>query len=149
MTDRSIKASFLLSPLSKITNPESSIQFNLVKYSNSNRVNDLVINNTIPVTLYNSLLTLRDTGKEFELKGDILKKITNKNYNVDLAKFSDKKIMYDFAKEKDFDVNAQGNRFTRDRTLMNLLKSPGSMIFASGNSNTEFLTSDPDKICDR
>ena len=52
----------------------------------------------MPVTLYDSLLTIRDTDKQFDLKGDLLKMITNKNYNVDLAKLSDKQIMYDFAK---------------------------------------------------
>ena len=37
------------------------------------------------------MLTFRDTDKEFERKGDLLKMITNKNYNVDLASLSDKK----------------------------------------------------------
>ena len=82
-----------MSPLSKITNPENTTQFKLVKVSKSNRVNDLKINKTIPNTLYSNMLTLRDTGKEFELKGELLRKITNKNYNVDLASLSDKKIM--------------------------------------------------------
>ena len=86
MNDRSILASYLLSLLSKITNPENSSQFKLVKDSSSNRVKDLLIHNTIPITLYNHLLTFRDTGKEFELKGDLLKMITNKNYNVNLAR---------------------------------------------------------------
>ena len=31
--------------------------------------------------------------------------------------------MYDFAKEMFFDVRAQGNKSTRDRTLIKLLKS--------------------------
>ena len=57
-----------MSPLSKITNPENTSQFKLVKDSNLNRVNDLKINRTIPITLYNNKLTFRDTGKEFELK---------------------------------------------------------------------------------
>ena len=98
MNDRVILASYLISPLSKITNPENTTQFNLVNDSSSNRVNDLLIHNTIPITLYNNLLTFRDTGKEFELKGDLLKMMTNKNYNVDLASLSDKKLMNDFAK---------------------------------------------------
>ena len=104
MNDRGILAPYLMSPLSKITNPENTTQFNLVKDANSNRVNDLNINNSIPITLYSNLLTFRDTGKEFELEGDLLKMITNKNYNVDLASLADKKLMYDFAKEMHFDV---------------------------------------------
>ena len=78
MNDRGILASYLMSPLSKITNPENISQFNLVKDSSSKRVTDLLIHNTIPITLYNKMVTFRDTGKEFELKGDLLEKITNK-----------------------------------------------------------------------
>ena len=55
-----------MSTLSKITNPENASQFNLVKDSNAKRVNELKINKTIPFTLFNILLTFRDTGKEFE-----------------------------------------------------------------------------------
>ena len=52
MNDRGIIASYLLSPLSKITNPENFSKFKLVKDSSSNRVNDLKINKTIPFTLH-------------------------------------------------------------------------------------------------
>ena len=55
MNDRGILASYLMSPLSKIINLENSTQFKLVKDSCSNRVNDLLIHNTIPITLYNNL----------------------------------------------------------------------------------------------
>ena len=136
MNDRGILASYLMSPLSKLTNPENTSQFKLVKDSNSNRVNDLKINKTIPITLYNNMLTFRDTGKEFELKGDLSKMITNKNYNVDLASLQDKKLMYDFAKEMNFDLKAPGNKSTRDRTLIKLLKS--AAIMASGVSKKYF-----------
>ena len=146
MNDRGILATYLMSPLSKITNPENTSQFKLVKDSNSNRVNDLKINKTVPITLYNNMLTFRDTGKEFELKGNLLKMITNKNYNVDLASSADKKIMYDFAKEMNFDTKALGNKSTRDRTLIKLLNSPGLMVSASG---TIFSSSDLDELCDR
>ena len=74
MNDRGIRASYLLSPLSKITNPENSTQFELIKDSSSNRVNDSKLNNSIPITLHNNLLTFRDTNKQFELKGDLFKK---------------------------------------------------------------------------
>ena len=49
--------------ISKITNPESASQFILVKDSSSNRVNDLLIHNTIPITFYDNLLIFRDTIK--------------------------------------------------------------------------------------
>ena len=147
MNDRGILATYLMSPLSKITNPENTTQFKLIKESTSNRVNDLKINNSIPITLYNNLLTFRDTNKQFELKGDLLKMITNKNYNVNHASLSDKKLMYDFAKEMHFDERRVGNKSTRDRTLINLLNSPA--IMASGITKTIFLSSDPDELCDR
>ena len=63
MNDRGILATYLMSPLSKITNPEKTNQFKLVKDSSSNRVNDLKIHNSIPITLYGNILTFRDTGK--------------------------------------------------------------------------------------
>ena len=110
--DRGIVASFLLSLLSKITNPENTSQFKLLEDQDSKRVNDLLIHNTIPVTLYRIFLSFRDTGKEFELKGDLSKLITKKNCNVDLACLLDKKLMYNFAKEKFFDVKAQSNEST-------------------------------------
>ena len=149
MNDRGILATYLMSPLSKITNPENITQFKLVKDSNSNRVNDLLIHNTKPITLYNNILTFRDTGREFELKGDLLKMITNNNFNVDLASLSDKKLMFDFAKEMHFDLKAVGKKSTRDKTLIKLLKSPGLMVSASGVSKTIFLSSDPDELCNR
>ena len=90
MNDRGILATYLMSPLSKITNPENTSQFKLVKDHNSNRVNDLKINKTIPITLYGSILTFRDTGIEFEFKGDLLEMITNSKFNVDLASLADK-----------------------------------------------------------
>ena len=68
MNDREVLASYLMSPLPKITNPENTTQFKLVKDSNSNRVNDLPIHNTKPVTLYDNFLIFRDTPKIFELK---------------------------------------------------------------------------------
>ena len=146
MNDRGILATYLMSPLSKITNPENTSQFKLVKDSNSNRVIDLKINKTIPITLYNNSLTFRDSGKEFELKGDLLKLITNSKYNVILASLADKKLMYDFAKEMHFDLKAQGNKSTRDRTLIKLPNSPGLMVSASGVSKTIFLSSDPNDL---
>ena len=149
MNDRCMIASYFLSPLAKVTNPENSTHFKLVKDSSSNRVNDLLIHNTLPITLHDNLITFRDSGKVFELKGYLLEMITNKNYNVDLAKLSDKKLMYDFAKEKNFDMKTIGKKSTRNKTLINLLKSPGLIIYASGISNIIFLSSAPNELCDK
>ena len=109
----------------------------------------MLIHNSRPITLHDNLLTFRDSNKQFELKGDLLKMITNKNYIADLASLSDKKLMYDFAKEMNFVLKAHCNKSTRDRTLTKLLKSPGLMVSAAGVSKAILLLSDPDELCDR
>ena len=149
MNDRGILASYLMSLLSKITNPENTSQFKLVKDPSSNRVNDLKIHNSIPITLYGNISTFRDTGKEFELTGDLLEMITNNKYNVNLASLQDKKLMYDFAKEMKFDQKALVKKSTRDKTIIKLLESPGLIVSASGVSKTIFLSSNPNELCDR
>ena len=146
MNDRGILASYLMTPLSKITNPENTSQFKLVQDHNSNRVNDLLMKNKIPITFNGNILTFRDTGKEFELTGDLLEMTTNSNYNFNLASLADRKLMYYFAKEKNFDLKAQSKKSTRDRTLIKLLKSPA--IMAAGVI-TIFLSENPDKLCNR
>ena len=92
------------------------------------------------------MLTFRDAGKKFEFKGDFSKMITNKNYNVDLASLADEKLLYDFAKEMNFDERGHGRKSTRGRTLVVLIESPA--IMASGIP-TVVLSSDPDELCHR
>ena len=142
MNDKVIIVSHLLSPLSKIPNPEHTSQFKLVKDLNSNRVNDLLMNKTIPVTLYNNLLIFRDTDKKFELQGDLLKIPTNKNYIADLANSKDKNSKCDFAKEMYFDEKALGSENTRDKSLIILQKSPAIVAGSLKESNTRWLSSD-------
>ena len=64
MNDRGILTSYLMSVLSKITNPENATQFKLVNDGNSKRVNDLKINKSILNTLYDNMVTFRDTSRE-------------------------------------------------------------------------------------
>ena len=73
MNDRGVIASYLMSPLSRITNFEKTTQFKLLKHSNSNRVNDLLQHNSIPIILHDNLLSFRGTGEIFGLKRDLLK----------------------------------------------------------------------------
>ena len=98
MNDRCILAPYLLSSLSKITNPKHTSQFKLVDLQ-SNRVNDLLINKTIPVTFYGNSLNFRDTEETFKMEVDLSKMITNEDYSVRLAKPQDRKLMFKFAKE--------------------------------------------------
>ena len=108
----------------------------------------MLIKNTIQIFLHGILLTFCDSNKNFELKGDLLEMITNKNYKVDLASLSDKKFLYDFAKEMNFDKKLKVIKSTRDRTLIKLFKSPGLMVSASSVS-TIFLSSIADELCVR
>ena len=78
MNARGTLASNLMSPLTKITNLENTTQFKILKNRNSDRVNDLLIRSTLSITLHDNLFTFCDTGKMFELKGDLLKIITKK-----------------------------------------------------------------------
>ena len=107
------------------------------------------IHNSIPNTLHDNLLTFRDTGRIFEKKGDLLKMITNKNNNVDHASLSDKKLLYDSAKEVKFDFRYPGKKSTGDRILIKLPKSSGLMVLASVVSNIVFLSTEPNELSDR
>ena len=149
VNDRGKLATYLMSPVSKITNPEITSQFKLIKDPSSNRINDLKINKTVPITLYGKIVTFRDREKKFELTGDLLEMKTDSKYKVNLASLADKKLTYDFAKETNFDLKAVGKKSNRDRTLIKLLNSPGLMVSASGVSKTIFLSSDPNELCDR
>ena len=62
--------------------------------------------NSIPYTVHDNLLTFRDSGKQIDIKY-LLIMITHKNYYVQLASLSDKKVIYEYAKEKNFDIKAQ------------------------------------------
>ena len=47
--------------------------------------------------------------------------ITNSKYNVNLASLADKKLLYNFAREMNFDLKAVGKKSNRDRTLIKIL----------------------------
>ena len=72
--------------------------------------------------------------------------ITKKNYKVDLAKLSEKKVIYEFAREMHFHIKAKGKKTTRDRTFIKLTKS--TAIMASGIS-TISLPFDAKELCER
>ena len=145
MNDRGIMAKHSMSPLSKITNLENTSRYKLVKDSNPNRVNDLLKNNTLPVTLCNNLLTYRDTNKQTELKRNFLKMIINTRYNVDFAYLPNRNLMYVFAKVMHFDKRGPGNKRISDRSLIRLLKAPD--IMASRIS--AIIQENPNEFCDR
>ena len=70
---------------------------------------------------------LTDTDKKFELEAELLNILTNINHNFHLAKVSDEKLTFDFAKETFFDEKASGNKSVRDENPIRLLQSPAIM----------------------
>ena len=84
------------------------------------------------------------------MKEDFLIKITNENFNVDLANFSVENLLVEFfAKEVYINERVLGNKSTRNKSLRRLPKSPATMIPASGVSScTRFLSSNPNELCD-
>ena len=110
-------------------------------------MNDFMINGGIPVTLVSNMLIFRDSNKSFKLDGDLLESITNYDFNVDHSNQQDRKMIYEFAKEMNFNIKQKGNKSNRDKSIIRLLKSPA--VIASGISKILFLSSDPDELCNR
>ena len=92
------------------------------------------------------MLTFGDSNKTFNLDGDLLGTITNYVSNVDHSNHQDRKLIFEFGKEMNFDIKQKGRKSDRDKSVIRLLKSPA--IMASGIS-TIFLSSHPNELCDR
>ena len=101
----------------------------------------------VPVTLYSNMLTFRGNNRSFNFNGSLLETITNPNNVVSHSNPQDQKLIYEFGKELKFNIKQKRRKSNRDKTLIKMLKSPA--IMASGFSNTMFLPSDPDDLCDR
>ena len=147
MDDKGLIAPYLASSLVNLFKPENKSQFRLRKDLNSTKINDFLINKGIPVTLVSNMLIFRDSNKSFKLEGDILETITNYDFNVDHSNQQDRKLIYEFAKEMNFNIKEEGKKSDREKSIARLLKSPALM--ASGISNIKILSSDPDELCNR
>ena len=110
-------------------------------------MNDFSIHGNIPVTLFSNMITFGDSNKTFRLEGDLLKLITNYNFNADHSSPQDKKIIYEFAKEMNYDTKSTGRPSTRHTSIKNILELLA--IMASGRSRTIILSSNPNEICDK
>ena len=93
------------------------------------------------------MITFRDSNKTFRLEGDPLKVITNYKFNVDHSSPQDKKLIYEFAKEMNYDINSTGRPSVKHNSMIRLLEQPA--IMASGFSKTIIPSSDPNELCDR
>ena len=147
MNDKGLISPYLASSLVNLFKPENKIQFRLKKDVNSTKMNDFLINDGIPVTLFSKMLLFRDINKSFNLDGDLLETMKNYDFNVSHSDPEDQKLIYEFGKEINFNIKQKGRKSDRDKSMIKLLKSPA--IMASGVSNTIFLSSDPDEFCDR
>ena len=92
------------------------------------------------------MLTFRDIIESFKLDGDLLKTMTNYEFNNGHSNLQDRKINREFAEEMNFNIKNIGRKSPRDRSIVELLKSPA--IMASGFS-TKFLPKSPNKLCER
>ena len=147
MNDKGMIPPYLASSLVNLFKPENKSQFRLRKDPNSTKMNDFLIHGNIPVTLFSIMITFRDSNKSFRLEGDLLKLITNYKFNADLYSPQDKKLIYEFAKEMNYDTKSTGRPSTRHTSIINILESPA--ILASDISKTIILSSDPNELCDR
>ena len=147
MDDKGLIAPYLTSSLVEMFKKDNKSQFRLRKDHNSTKMNDFLIHGTIPVTIFSNMMTFRDSNKSFKLEGDLLKVITNHKFNADNSSQQDKKLIYEFAKEMNYDTKSTGRPSTRHTSIIKILESPA--IMASGVSKTIILSSDPNELCDR
>ena len=147
MDDKGLIAPYLVSSLVEVFKKDNKSQFRLRKDPNSTKMNDFLIHGTIPVTIFSNMITFRDSNKSFRLEGDLLKVITNHKFNIDRSSRQDKKLIYEFAKEMNYDAKSTGRPSIRHTSIIKILESPA--IMASGISKTIFLSSDPDELCER
>ena len=82
MDNKGMIAPYLASSLFIPFKPEYKSQFRLIKDLNSTKMNDFLMNEGIPVTLYSNMLTFRDSYKSFKLDGDHLERMTKHDFNV-------------------------------------------------------------------
>ena len=92
------------------------------------------------------MITFRDSNKSFKLEGNLLKLITNYKFNADHSSPQDKKLIYEFAEEMNYDTRSVGRPSVGHNSIVKILDSPA--IMASGVT-TIFLSENPDELCDR
>ena len=108
---------------------------------------EFLIHGNIPVSLHSNMITFRNSNKSFKLDRVLLKLITKYIFNADHSSPQDKKLIYEFAKEMNYDTKSTGGPSIRHSSIIKLLKSPA--IMASGISKSIILCSDPNEVCDK
>ena len=100
MNDEGMIAASLASSSVNPFKPENKSKFKLLGDHNSIRVNDVLINGGLQVTLYSKMATFRESKKPFILDRDLLETMTIYDFNVSHSTTKDQKLIYDFGKEK-------------------------------------------------
>ena len=70
MNDKGMIALYLASSLVNLLKHEYKSQCKLIKDPNSIRMNNFLINTSVPITLCGRMLTFRDTNRSFTVGGD-------------------------------------------------------------------------------
>ena len=135
------------SSLIEVIKSDNKGQFRLTKDPNSTKMNDFLINEKVPVSIFSNMLTFRDTKKVFKIEGDLYKVMTDYKFNVDHSNKQNRQIIYEFGKEMKYKLKNKGRPSIRHNSMIRLLNQPP--IMASGFSKTIFLSSDPNELCDR
>ena len=147
MNHKGLIAPCLTSSLVRLFKTENKSQFRFKKDLNSTKMNDFLINEGIPVTLFSNKITFRDSNKLFKSDGELLETMTIYDFCVSHSNPKNPKLTYEFGKEMIFNIKQKGRKSDRDKSMIKLLKSPA--IMASGISNIIILSSDPDELRDR
>ena len=134
MNNKGMIAPYLAASLVKLLKPENKSQFRLKKDLNSIKMNNFLINEGIPNTLFSNMLTFRDSNKSFKLDGDLLETMTNYDFNVDHSNQQARNLIYEFGKKMNFNIKQTQRKSDRDKSNIRLLKSPA--IMASKNSTS-------------
>ena len=143
MNDKGLVDSSIL----EVLKSDNKGQFRLTKDPNSTKSNDLLINEKVPVTIFNDMLTFRDTNEVFKLEGDLYKVITDYKFNVDHSNKQNRQIIYEFGKEMKYKLKNKGRPSIRHNSMIRFLNQ--SPIKGSGFTKTIILSSDPDELCNR
>ena len=146
MNDKGLIAPYLTTSLVEVFKKDNKSQFRLRKDPISTKLNDFLIHGIIPVTIFSNMIVFRDSNKSFRLEGDLLKVITNHKFNANHSSPQDKKLIYEFAKEMNYDTKSSGRPSIRHNSVIKILESPA--IMASGVT-TIFLSENADELCNR
>ena len=146
MNDKGMLAPYLASSLVNLLRPENKSNFILVNDDNSIKVNDFLINRGIPITLYSNMLTFSDSNKHFNLDGDLSETMTNYDFKVSHSNPKDQKLIYEFGKEMNFNIQQKERKSDRDKSPKILFKSPAMMASAI---STTFLPSDLNELWEK